>query len=116
VSKSALFADGIATDPSYINIRDAGNAHTQQARKNCEGLWEMFEPYADKEFPTEIRNNFDARYWEMYLATYLMREGYEVYAPNRVQMLVSVTTVVAFGLRQHVQIAVQIITPTKCPI
>jgi len=82
VSKSALFAEGGATDPSYINVRDARNAHAENIRTNCQEFWEVYEPYADKEFLTEIRSNFDARYWEMYLTTYLLREGYEVYAPK----------------------------------
>ena len=38
-------------------------------------FWQPFEPYADTEFLTEIRNNFGARYWEMYLAAYRIKEG-----------------------------------------
>jgi hypothetical protein len=82
MAKSALFTDDAATDVSYFNVRAAGNARTQQARSNCEELWEIFEPYADPEFLIELRNNFDARYWEMYLTTFLIREGYEVTCPK----------------------------------
>ena len=41
------------------------------AREDCEALWETFEPHADEHFLTEIRNNFDVRYWEMYLTAIL---------------------------------------------
>jgi hypothetical protein len=82
LAKSALFTDDPAKDVSYINVRAARNAHTQKARRNCEELWEIFEPYADPEFRIELRNNFDARYWEMYLTTLLIREGYEVTYPK----------------------------------
>lgn len=82
MAKSALFTDDVATDTSYINVRAATNAHTQKARQNCEELWEIYEPYADPEFRIEIRSNFDARYWEMYLTTFLMREGHEVSCPK----------------------------------
>ena len=82
MAKSSLFTDERAEDIAYVNVRAATNARMQNVRKNCEELWEMFEPHADSEFLVEIRKNFDARYWEMYLATFLMREGYEVCAPK----------------------------------
>ena len=31
---------------------------------------------------SELRSNFDVRYWEMYLTTFLIREGYEVCCPR----------------------------------
>ena len=67
---------------SYVNVRAANDAHTQNTRSRCEQLWKIFEPYADPEFLIEIRSNFDARYWEMYLTVFLIREGYEVCAPK----------------------------------
>jgi hypothetical protein len=82
VAKSKFFIDDPATDPAYINVRAAENAFTRKARQNCEELWEIFEPHADPEFLIEIRDNFDARYWEMYLAVFLIRKGYDVYAPK----------------------------------
>jgi len=82
MAKPPLFTDGPANDMSYVNIRAAADAHMQKVRKNCEELWELFEPYADRQFLVEIRKNFDARYWEMYLTTFLIREGYDVCAPK----------------------------------
>jgi hypothetical protein len=77
-----LFSDDPATDQSYINIRAAGNEYTRAARENCETLWELYEGLADNEFRIEIRSTFDVRYWEMYLTTTLMLEGYEVQCPK----------------------------------
>ena len=54
----------------------------RRARSSCEELWDLFESYADPEFLVEIRSNFDSRYWEMYLATYFIKEGYEICAPK----------------------------------
>ena len=52
------------------------------AREDCEALWETFEPHADEHFLTEIRNNFDVRYWEMYLTAYPIQDGYSVSCPK----------------------------------
>jgi hypothetical protein len=82
MAKLPLFGNEPAGDMSYINVRAAQDNFMQSARSSCEELWELFEPYADPEFLIEIRNNFDARYWEMYLAAYLIKEGYEICAPK----------------------------------
>lgn len=82
VASSPFFSDETATDVAYVNVRAAKNAYALSARQNCEELWEIFEPYADAEFLKEIRSNFNARYWEMYLTAFFVREGYEVRAPK----------------------------------
>jgi hypothetical protein len=77
-----LFSDGPAEDRAYQNIRDAKEGRLVEAREHCEALWALFEPYADAEFLIELRSNFDARYWEMYLASYFIDGGYKVHAPK----------------------------------
>jgi hypothetical protein len=77
-----LFTDDPASDVFYRNLRAATNEYTRKARADCEALWQIYEPFADPEFRTELRSNFDARYWEMYLTTFLIREGYEVSCPK----------------------------------
>jgi hypothetical protein len=67
-----LITDDEASDRAYRNIRAADNEYTRRARENCEELWELYEPHADEEFEREIRDNFDARYWEMYLTVALI--------------------------------------------
>jgi hypothetical protein len=82
MAKSPLFSDGPATDMAYENIRSAHNFWLSDARKHCEELWDLFEPYADAQFLTEIRSNFHSRYWEMYLGAYFISSGYNVAAPK----------------------------------
>jgi hypothetical protein len=66
----------------YRNVRAAANEPMKAARQHCEGLWAAFEPYADGEFLIEIRKEFDARYWEMYLTTALIHSGFKVKCPK----------------------------------
>jgi hypothetical protein len=79
---TALFTDEPASDVFYRNVRAATNEYTRKARADCEALWQIYECFADAEFRTELRSNFDARYWEMYLATFLIRQGYEISCPK----------------------------------
>jgi hypothetical protein len=74
--------DGEASDPAYRNIRNAKDGPFWKARVHCEYLWIFFQHYADPEFRTELRSNFDPRYWEMYLTTSLILAGYEVTCPK----------------------------------
>ncbi|QIG49214.1 hypothetical protein G5V57_16710 [Nordella sp. HKS 07] len=80
--KQPLFSDGDASDLGYVNVRKADNEYTGPARAHCEWLWDHFERYADPEFLIEIRKNFDARYWEMYLTVYLISKGHKVDCPK----------------------------------
>jgi hypothetical protein len=77
-----LFSDEAATDRSYINIRNAKNDKMKELKAHCEALWELFEPFADDQFPVELHSNFDARYWEMYLGAYFIEHGFELDAPK----------------------------------
>lgn len=80
--KQPLFSDGAVDDIAYRNIRDAQDGHLKLVRARCEKQWEVFEPYADDQFLRELRSNFDARYWEMYLTVALIELGYEVHCPK----------------------------------
>ena len=82
MAKKPFFSEGDVTDIGYGNVRAAEVDHLRWAREQCEALWEIYEPYADAEFLTEVRSNFDARYWEMYLTTYLIKEGHAVCCPK----------------------------------
>lgn len=79
---SALFTNEEATDLGYINIRAATDGPLKSARWHCEYLWQFFERHADPEFKIELRRDFNARYWEMYLTTALVLAGYEVTCPK----------------------------------
>jgi hypothetical protein len=79
---SALFTGGDDCELGYRNIRDAKDGRLYLTRHRCEYLWLFFERHADPEFKIELRNNFNARYWEMYLTTTLILSGYEVTCPK----------------------------------
>jgi hypothetical protein len=82
LAKAPLFTAGPASDIGYVNLRDAKDGLMRAAREDCEALWETFEPYADEHFLSEIRSNFDVRYWEMYLTASLIQDGYPVSCPK----------------------------------
>jgi len=79
---SPLFTADEASDPGYRSIRDGTDPRLRLAKWHCEYLWNFFGRHADKEYRTELRRTFDARYWEMYLTTSLILSGYEVCCPR----------------------------------
>lgn len=81
-----IFSPGPATDPSYINLRACEAAWLVSPREFTERLWERYHELADTNFLTEIRTNFQARFWEMYLTCALLdhaaERGYQVSCPK----------------------------------
>jgi len=72
----ALFTPGDAEDKAYINLRDlADEPHAVAGRAFCERLWRTFHADADPHFLTEIRRDFHARFWEMYLTCALRQRA-----------------------------------------
>ena len=67
-----------ADDLTYINMRDGNDPDEIAERKLCESLWAKYRPCADGNFLSELRKNFDARFWEMYLGCTLMENGYKI--------------------------------------
>jgi len=60
-------------DPAYTVLRDREDL--KPYRDAVELLWTKFEPYSDRQFQREIRDNFVSRYWEMYLGCSLLDQG-----------------------------------------
>ncbi len=83
---SGLFGDGDATDPAFINLRGATNESQLAAKNFAERLWDIFRPHADDHFLTEVRTDFNSRFWEMYLTCALLERaqerGYDVTCPK----------------------------------
>lgn len=67
-----------AEDLVYTNIRDGSGPYEVAARLLAENLWVKYHSYADHHFLVEIRKEFNARFWEMYLACTLMDNGYKI--------------------------------------
>lgn len=61
-------------DPRFRNMCDKTEFSRQREWLN--GLWTVFQPYADRHFPGEIRKAFQQRFWEMYLACGLLDNGF----------------------------------------
>jgi hypothetical protein len=69
-----LFTPGDKESSAYRNLRT--NTTTPEAiagREFAEKLWEQYHPYADSNFLIEIRRDFHARFWEMYLTCALLK-------------------------------------------
>ncbi|HYM07252.1 MAG TPA: hypothetical protein VE377_25705 [Candidatus Dormibacteraeota bacterium] len=62
-----LFSLGDASDRAYVNLRDMREEWIVPAREFVESLWDHFRGFADPHFLTEVRRDFHARFWEMYL-------------------------------------------------
>jgi hypothetical protein len=77
-----LFTEDEAFDVGYRNIRDAKKGPLRFARWHCEYLWIIFQSHADKQFRNELRGNFNARYWEMYLTCSLIFAEHAVTCPK----------------------------------
>jgi hypothetical protein len=69
------------TDQVYIALRDDGDF--TNARNHVEELWRYFEPYADPHFRKEIADNFQPRYWEMYLGYLALRAKLSVMSKKK---------------------------------
>ena len=81
-----LFSPGPATDRAYIALRAGKTEYAVAARDFAERLWAEYCPFADRNFLTEVRRDFNARFWEMYLTCSLLQgaasRGYRVCCPK----------------------------------
>lgn len=75
--QDTLFKYGfMAQDATYNAIRDNKQSQDKESKLFAIKLWHQFERYADSKFKTQLRYDFHAGYWEMYLANALMEMGY----------------------------------------
>jgi hypothetical protein len=82
IMRNPLFEEGEDAEAAYRNIRDAKSGRLYSARGLCEYLWIVFERHADPEFRKELKSNFNARFWEMYLTASFIFAGFEVTCPK----------------------------------
>ncbi len=74
---SELFDHTIKTkNAEYLALRD--NPNYSNVKYYCETMWEKFEPFADSSFRNEFSNDMHSRFWEMYLASQLLDQGFEL--------------------------------------
>jgi type I restriction enzyme S subunit len=81
-----IFTPGDAPDPAYINLRNAASPEAKVGHDFTERLWDQYHLHADSHFLAEIKRDFIARFWEMYLTCALLQHaqqhGYEVSCPK----------------------------------
>ena len=74
--KTTLFMNSSRIqDRLYETVRDSLEPIGIKAKRVAESLWEEYEPYADPDFLEKVAEDFQARYWEMFLTTSLLRAG-----------------------------------------
>jgi hypothetical protein len=82
-----LFGAGDATDHLFKHLRDPQHEWEYTARCFAERLWVVYRDYADPHFLTEVRREFSARFWEMYLMCAFLEKaserGYSLSCPKR---------------------------------
>jgi hypothetical protein len=72
----SFFIPGVCKDPGYQNVRDL--PHWQGARDFTESLWRRYQGYEDEHFLREAKDNFLARFWEMYLAVTFIERRFRI--------------------------------------
>jgi len=81
-----LFSAGNALSQAYKNLRDANASDAAAGKAFVEQLWDRYFPYSDAHFLEEVRRDFHARFWEMYLTCALLEAGpkhdYRVQCPK----------------------------------
>lgn len=72
-----LFSDDInPSDELYRIIRD--EERCIKYKSYMENLWEIYHPYADRDFPKQLPQDFHSRFWEMYLTCTLVCNSFKV--------------------------------------
>jgi len=61
-------------DPLYVAL--SAMTTMSKFRKWMEDIWRQYEPYADTNFPNELKRRFTQRAWELYLGATLLNKGY----------------------------------------
>jgi hypothetical protein len=63
-----LFA-GSGSDPEFQAVKS--NQRFADVRSECERLWSIFHPLADSNFVDQFSRDFRARFWELYIGSFL---------------------------------------------
>jgi hypothetical protein len=63
-------------DQKYLLVRDDPRFHEQ--RVFLQNLWNVFSPFADPDFKSELAKQFHPRFWEMYLTCTLIDMGFNL--------------------------------------
>jgi len=70
--------DMTPSDELYRIIRDEKRPEVVEFKSYMENLWNIYYPYADKDFRLQLAHDFHARFWEMYLTCTLISKSFNV--------------------------------------
>ena len=72
-----LFIDNIKScDELYLLVRD--EERCIKYKIYMQNLWDIYQPFADKDFPKQLSQDLHARFWEMYLTCTLIDNSFTV--------------------------------------
>jgi hypothetical protein len=66
------------SDELYRVIRDEKRPEVVNLKNYMEHLWEIYYPYADKDFRSQLPHDLHARFWEMYLTCTLINKAFNI--------------------------------------
>lgn len=78
MSEELFIKDINPSDDYYRLIRDEKRAEVVKLKSYMEKLWNIYYPYADKDFRSQLAQDFHARFWEMYLTCTLLAKSFKV--------------------------------------
>jgi hypothetical protein len=80
-----IFVNAVESSDKTYNIinNEHEDAHILMKKSYIENLWKEYKPYADPNFIDGIRQDFDSRFWEMYLTCTLLDKKYPVKKKNK---------------------------------
>jgi len=65
-------------DPYYI-----ASSCKKERKELFDGLWQIYQPLADKHFLSDCKKHFHQRVWEMYLGVSLIKNGLDISSSKR---------------------------------
>lgn len=65
-------------DDYYTIIRDGSNEGDLEWKEHAEGLWKIFNPYANPQFREDAQKQFFPFWWEMFLGATFLQNGFNL--------------------------------------
>ena len=78
-----FFSDGPASDELYLAVRDGQAEHQMAARSRIEDMWQQCASFLDPDLDQKSRNAFLSAWWELYVASTFLINGFPLVARAR---------------------------------
>jgi len=83
MAENLFIEDAAVSDEFYRMIRDDNRAEVIELRCYLQNLWGTYHDYADRDFRDQLAQDFEARFWEMYLTCTLIDKCFKVLPKRR---------------------------------